>query len=213
MGSTDEGERRLAKQIFRDEVFAVLTPLAVDPGHPFPFISNLSTSLGVELRSPDGGDRLFARVKVPQVLPQWIRLETREQQGAYRYVSLLDLIRHNLHDLFPGMVVEDVLPFRITRNADVESDEVEEDDDLMEIIEEELRQRRRERTVRLELPPAPNPWMRQLLVTAPQATGRRRLRITVPVRLHNAADDCDLADSPAAIPTVESGRAAIAGGR
>lgn len=159
-------ERDLANQIFRQEVFPVLTPLAVDPGHPFPFISNLSTSLGVELHSPDGGERLFARVKVPQVLPQWIRLETPDRQGEHRYVSLLDLIRHNLNDLFPDMVVEDVLPFRITRNADVESDEIEEDDDLMEVIEEELRQRRRERTVRLELPPSPNPWMRQLLVEA-----------------------------------------------
>ncbi len=162
---TDE-EHDVARRIFRTDVFPVLTPLAVDPGHPFPFISNLSTSLGVELHSPDGGERLFARVKVPQVLPQWIRLETPAFAGQYRFISLLDLIRHNLNDLFPDMVVEDVLPFRITRNANVESDEIELDDDLMEIIEEELRQRRREQPVRLEFPPNPNPWIRQMVVSA-----------------------------------------------
>ena len=126
-------------------------PLAVDPGHPFPFISNLSISLGVELRTPDGGERLFARVKVPQVLPQWVRLETPEKQGEYRYISLLDVIRHNLNDLFPDMVVGDVMPFRITRNADVQGD-FEDADDLMEQIQAQLRERRFAPVVRMEVP-------------------------------------------------------------
>src|SRR5262249_4730179 len=122
-----EFQRGLANDYFRRNVFPVLTPLAVDPGHPFPFISNLSTSLGVTLRPPDSGEALFARVKVPDTFPQWLPLaEDRDngQPGERRcFVRLMDLIRHNLDDLFPGMTVTEVMPFRVTRNAAVEPDE------------------------------------------------------------------------------------------
>jgi len=155
-------ERRAAQDYYRTNVHPVLTPLAVDPGHPFPFISNLSTSLGVLLRHPAQEGDLFARVKVPQVLPSWIRLETDASQGQYRYVSVIDLIRHNLDELFPGMTVVDALPFRITRNADIERDE-EDAEDLLEMIADELRQRRIEKVVRLELGPSPNERLAQFL--------------------------------------------------
>jgi polyphosphate kinase len=157
----DEAQHRAANEFFRRTVFPVLTPLAFDPGHPFPFISNLSTSLGVLLRSPDADDRLFARVKVPDVFPQWLALP--DPSGDARagprpsFVKLLDIIGQNLDQLFPGMVVIDVMPFRVTRNADVEVDEDEPAENLAALVEEELRQRRFERVVRLEhgLPASP----------------------------------------------------------
>jgi polyphosphate kinase len=154
-----------ANQYFHDALFPVLTPLAVDPGHPFPFISNLSTSLGVMLRPPaehDGHDsrrdrrevngrvRQFARVKVPQMLPQWVHLsDDSDGEQGHRFVHLQQIIRHNLDKLFEGMELEQVEPFRITRNADIEREE-EDAEDLLELIEQELRDRRFARCVRLE---------------------------------------------------------------
>ncbi|HSU68620.1 MAG TPA: hypothetical protein VLJ39_17195, partial [Tepidisphaeraceae bacterium] len=113
----NEPERQQATLFFQANVFPVLTPLAVDPGIPFPFISNLSTSLGVVLHHPDRHENLFARVKVPEVLPKWIRVGDTAAGAPMRFVSLLDLICHNLQDLFPDMAVVDMMVFRITRNA------------------------------------------------------------------------------------------------
>ena len=155
-------EREAAARYFKANVYPVLTPLAVDPGHPFPFISNLSTSLGVILRHPAHGQELFARVKVPSMLPAWIRLETSAHPDRHRFVSLTDLISHNLADLFPGMQIVDTMPFRVTRNADIERDE-EDADDLLELIEEEVQQRRMAGAVRLEHGRAPNPRMLEFL--------------------------------------------------
>jgi polyphosphate kinase len=155
-------ERDQANRYFQSSVFPVLTPLAVDPGHPFPFISNLSLSLGVTLRHPQSEENLFARIKVPQVLPAWVRLDGEPAGGGFRFVRLIDVIRHNLEHLFPGMRVLSVMPFRITRNADVDRDE-EDAEDLLAMIEEELRRRRFEQVVRLEHGPDPDPWLRQML--------------------------------------------------
>ncbi len=155
-------ERVAAIRYFRANVFPVLTPLAVDPGIPFPFISNLSTSLGVILHHPDRHDNLFARVKVPEVLPAWVRIDDAGGATSMRFVSLQEIIRHNLQDLFPDMAVVDVMRFRVTRNADLERDE-EEADDLLELMEEELRQRRFAKVVRLEHGPDPNSWMLEFL--------------------------------------------------
>jgi polyphosphate kinase len=156
-------DHEAAGRYFRTNVFPVLTPLAVDPGHPFPFISNLSTSLGVTLRHPDREEPMFARVKVPEVLPAWVPLETAEGTGTYRFVSLMDMIRANLDALFPDMAVVNVMPFRLTRNADVEREE-EDADDLLSMIEQELRRRRFEKVVRLEHGPAPDRWMLRFLM-------------------------------------------------
>jgi polyphosphate kinase len=153
-------ERTWANQYFRTTVFPVLTPLAVDPGHPFPFMSNLSTSLGVVVLAPSSQDRSFARLKVPEVLPQWVQLPATN--GSHRFVSLLTLVGQNLQDLFPGMNIVDSMPFRLTRDAEVELEG--EAEDLRDLVAQELRQRRFGQVVRLEHGPKPSPWMVQFLV-------------------------------------------------
>lgn len=169
-----EEESRFCQQYFRSNLFPVLTPLTVDPGHPFPFISNLSTSLGVTLCSsasedPGGVEPLpqFARVKVPRVLPRWVRLPhpggAVTNGGPHRFVLLDQIIRQHLSDLFEGMTITEVEPFRVTRNADVEQDE-EDAEDLLELIEQQLRERRFGQTVRLEVDAQPSPAMTQFLM-------------------------------------------------
>ncbi len=153
-------EKENVKIYYIKNVFPVLTPLSVDPGHPFPFISNLSTSLGITLKHPDREEIFFARVKIPKVLPQWIRVENEHHEQIF--VSLLEVIKENLSDLFPAMQVLQVMPFRLTRNADIDRDE-EDAEDLLELIEEELRQRRFAEVVRLEHGPNPDPWMIKFL--------------------------------------------------
>jgi polyphosphate kinase len=160
-----EHQRGAARDYFRQTVYPVLTPLAVDPGHPFPLMSNLSTSLGILLHPPDTDERLFARVKVPDVFPQWVRVPDEGEDGRpgtrQSFVRLLDLNRAHLDELFPGMQVLEVMPFRITRNAEVETDDDAED--LAEMVEDELRQRRFEKTVRLEYGLPASPAQLQLL--------------------------------------------------
>jgi len=158
-----EPEREIANQHFRQNVFPIVTPMAVDPGHPFPFLSNLSLSLGVKLFHPTSKELLFARVKVPNMLAGWLRLESDEYPRDYRFVSLMDVVSHNLEALFPGMQVLSVTPFRVTRNADVERDE-EDAEDLLELIEQEVRERRFERIVRLEHRPNADPWTLRFLM-------------------------------------------------
>jgi len=157
-----EDERKLADEYFRRDLFPVLTPLAVDPGHPFPFISNLSESLGIVLRHPEEEERLFARVKIPANLPSWIRLGG-PTDGSYRYARLQDIVIDNLPVLFPDMAVLGVMPFRVTRNGDVERDE-EDAEDLLEMMEEELRARRFANVVRLEHGPNPDAWLLRFLL-------------------------------------------------
>lgn len=152
-------EKEVAQKFYQRNVFPVLTPLSVDPGHPFPFISNLSISLGVTLRAPHSEEKMFARVKIPQVLPSWIKIEGGKE---FKYISLVELIRENLADLFPSMEVINAMPFRLTRNADITRDE-EDAEDLLQMIEEELRARRFAEVVRLEHGPNPDPWMLKFL--------------------------------------------------
>ena len=145
------------KRYFTDNVFPVLTPLAVDPAHPFPYISNLSLSLAVVLRG-DTGEERFARVKVPKILPRWVPLP-----GGHRYVPLELVIAINLESLFPGVEILGSYPFRITRNTDLEIDP-DEADDLLELIQEEVRNRRFGEVVRLEVDPAMPETLRGLLL-------------------------------------------------
>jgi polyphosphate kinase len=161
-------ELEFAKAYFHRDLFPVLTPLAVDPGHPFPFISNLSESLGVVLRHPDEEERLFARVKVPANLPSWIALESAGDD-VYRFVRLQDIMIANLPALFPNMEVLGVMPFRVTRNGDVERDE-EDAEDLLEMMEEELRARRFASVVRLEHAPNPDTWLLRFLMNELELT-------------------------------------------
>ncbi len=146
-----------ADDFFRRQVFPILTPLAVDPGHPFPFISNLSRSMGVMLEAPDGM-RNFCRIKLPENLPRWVPLP-----GVHSFVPLEGVIAANLPALFPGMTVLEHHLFRLTRNADIELDE-EDADDLLAMVTEEIRKRRLAGVVRLELPGAMSDEMRQLLI-------------------------------------------------
>jgi polyphosphate kinase len=138
-------ERTEARAWFHRNVFPILTPLAVDPGHRFPFISNMSVSLGVMLRRPGESEQLFARVKVPEIPSRLYQVP-----GTRRYAPLQELIEHNLDELFPGMEILKVLPFRVTRNAEIEPDQ-EDADDLLEAIQRQLRERRFARVVRLEI--------------------------------------------------------------
>jgi polyphosphate kinase len=145
------------KEYFTARVFPVLTPLAVDPAHPFPYISNLSLSLAVILRG-DAGEERFARVKVPKILPRWVPLP-----GTHRYVPLELLIGANLEALFPGVEILGSYPFRITRNTDLEIDP-DEADDLLALIQEEVRNRRFAEVVRLEVHSGMPESLRQLLL-------------------------------------------------
>jgi polyphosphate kinase len=136
---TQEQRQRL-HELFAREIFPVLTPLAFDPGHPFPYISNLSLSLAVVVKSPQGEDR-FARVKVPDVLPRLVEVPGDHPAGNPAFVWLEDLIGENLGMLFPGMTVREYYAFRVTRNADIEIEE-DEASDLISTIAESIRMRR-----------------------------------------------------------------------
>jgi len=130
-----------------DDIFPVLTPLAVDPGHPFPYISNLSLNLAVMVRDPVTAERRFARVKVPPLLPRFVGLP-----DGRRFVPLEQVIAAHLDRLFPGMEIESHHPFRVTRNTDLTlQEEGEEADDLLAAVEMELRRRRFGQAVRLEV--------------------------------------------------------------
>jgi polyphosphate kinase len=155
--SLDDGDRDWVKKVFEERIFPVLTPLAVDPGHPFPYISNLSLNLAVIVRDPVGGERRFARVKVPPVLPGLLAMP-----DGKRFVALEQVIAAHLGSLFPGMEIESHHPFRVTRNADLTLEE-EEADDLLEAVEMELRRRRFGRAVRLEVDASITEEVRNLL--------------------------------------------------
>ena len=156
-----DAQREEARNFFIKNVSPALIPLALDPGHPFPYLSNLSTSVGFVLRRPDSQESSFARVKVPNIFPQWIRLEADSDPDTHCFVALHELIRHNADLLFPGLEIIDSTLFRITRNAEIESDE--DVDDIREMVEEELRQRRFEPVVRLQLEQNPNQWVKGIL--------------------------------------------------
>ena len=149
--------KRLGRQYFRRSVFPVLTPLGVDPGHPFPFLSNLSLSLAIEMRDPDTDEKRFARVKVPESLPRFVPLASWDAEGAgardeatHEFLPLEQLIAAHLDDLFPGMEILGCYPFRVTRDMDIAILE-EEAHDLLSIVDREIRRRRFGACVRLEV--------------------------------------------------------------
>ncbi|EFA72881.1 Polyphosphate kinase [Raphidiopsis brookii D9] len=152
----NEQQKLYLDEYFKEQIFPVLTPLAVDPSHPFPYISNLSLNLAVVVKNPETEEEYFARVKVPKVLPRFIPLpsELASDNGRPIHwigVPLEQAIAHNLDRLFPGMNIQECHPFRITRDADLELEE-DEADDLLLAIEQELRKRRMGGTpVRLEI--------------------------------------------------------------
>jgi len=161
---------------FQSQVFPVLTPLAVDPSHPFPYISGLSLNLAVVVRNPQTGTELFARVKVPPSLPRFVAV------GASRFVPLEDIIAAHLHDLFPGMEIQQTHAFRVTRNEDVE---VEEDDaeNLLLALERELLRRRFGPPVRLEVEESIDPHVLELLISELDVSELEVFRLPGPLDL------------------------------
>jgi len=141
-------QKKEADTYFEQQLYPIITPLAVDESHPFPFISNKSRSLAIKLKDPNNDEVLFARIKIPANRPRWIVLEQSDSKAVLLSVS--DLIKEKIEKFFPGMKVLSAHIFRVTRNADIERNE-EQADDLLEMIEEELRERRFADIVRLEI--------------------------------------------------------------
>ena len=200
-------DREYLADVFEQRIFPVLTPLAVDPAHPFPYISNLALSLAAMVSDPDTGDRRFVRVKVPTVFPRLVGLP-----DGVRFVPVEQLIAAQLHSLFVGMVVEEHAVFRVTRNVDLTLED-EEADDLLAAVEMELRRRRFGRAVRLEVQSGISEEMLELLVReldlGPRDVTAHRapLDLTCLWQLHTL-DRPDLKDKP--WPPVTAGRIAAA---
>jgi polyphosphate kinase len=169
-------EKASMDSFFDDRVFPVLTPLAVDPSHPFPYISGLSLNLAVVVRNPTTSAELFARVKVPPLLPRFVPVSDD------RFVPLEDVIAAHLHELFPGMEVIQHHMFRVTRNEDVE---VEEDDaeNLLKALERELLRRRFGPAVRLEVEESIDPHVLELLIEELGVTQQEVFRLPGPLDL------------------------------
>jgi polyphosphate kinase len=180
MGELAQEERQALADYFAREIFPVLTPLAFDPGHPFPYISNLSLSLAVVVRTPKGEER-FARVKVPDVLPRLIPLPggLSDPQNV-RFVWLEDLITNNLGMLFPGMEISEAHPFRVTRNADIEIQE-DEAEDLIRSIEESIRMRRFGSVVRVAVEKAMPQRIRDIIIENLEVRPEEVYTITPPM--------------------------------
>ncbi|NAZ83065.1 RNA degradosome polyphosphate kinase [Kineococcus sp. R8] len=180
---------------FREMVFPVLTPLAVDPAHPFPYISGLSLNLAVVVRNPTTDKEHFARVKVPPLLPRFVAVAPLEEEdgpvGAARFVPLEDVIAVHLDQLFPGMEVVQHHTFRVTRNEDLE---VEEDDaeNLLQALEKELLRRRFGPPVRLEVASDIDPAVRELLVRELGVSESEVYELPEPLDLRGLADIADL---------------------
>ncbi|WP_425413089.1 RNA degradosome polyphosphate kinase [Micromonospora citrea] len=195
----DDPERERLRAYFREQIFPVLTPLAVDPAHPFPYISGRSLNLAVAVRDPDGGSELFARVKVPNNVPRFVRVH-RDQPGV-RMLPVEDLISVHLGQLFSGMQVVECHLFRVTRNAEVEVDE-DRDEDLLQALERELARRRFGPPVRLEVDASISDHMLELLVRELDMHDQEVLRVPSLLdlsalwQLYNEADRPDLKDPP-----------------
>ncbi len=171
-------ERTAMTTLFEEQVFPVLTPLAVDPSHPFPYISGLSLNLAVVVRHPGTDNELFARVKVPPSLPRFIEVSSQ------RFVPLEDVIAGHLDMLFPGMEIVQNHTFRVTRNEDLD---VEEDDaeNLLQALERELMRRRFGPPVRLEVENSMDPYVLNLLISELGVTENEVFRLTGPLDLRS----------------------------
>jgi polyphosphate kinase len=160
----DDLERAELSTYFHEQVFPVLTPLAVDPAHPFPFVSGLSLNLAITVKHPDDGGQHFARVKVPDNVDRFVELGSREGvDGAVRFLPMEELIAAFLQVLFPGMEIVEHHAFRVTRNADMEVEE-DRDEDLLQAMERELARRRFGSPVRLEVSDDMTEHMLELLL-------------------------------------------------
>ena len=179
--------RRWTRRHFDEQVFPVLTPIAVDPSHPFPQVPNKSHNLVVLLRRPGKRGREFhGVVPIPRVLPRLVRLPAHLVGEGWHYVFLKSLIAANVHRLFPGLRIGGCAAFRVTRNSDLYIDE-EEAENLLRTIEEELRNRNRGRAVRIELQASCPPRLEKFLLDVFQLTAEDVYRVEGPVTLTHLA--------------------------
>ncbi len=202
-------EQDIATTYFHRQLFPVLTPLAVDPAHPFPYVSNLAISLGVLVRNPLTMEQRFARVKVPTLMKRFY------QVSDGRFVPVEDIIAANIGELFEGMTIVHVSTFRVTRNADLTLDS-EDADDLLAAVEMELRRRRFGRAVRLEVDNNIDPTVLAMLLDELELEDidvsyhRAPLAASALWEIHGAIDEPELKDTP--WPSVTAGRLAVADG-
>jgi polyphosphate kinase len=202
------GDRRALREYFREHIFPVLTPLAVDPAHPFPYISSLSLNLAVVVRDPEQGPALFARVKVPNNVPRFVRIPGGRGSGdghgsgeGFRFLPLEELIAAHLGELFSGMQVVEHHVFRVTRNADIEVDD-DRDEDLLQALERELARRRFGPPVRLEVAASVSDHVLDLLVRELDMDSHDVLRVpglldlSALWQVYGEAERPDLKDKP-----------------
>jgi polyphosphate kinase len=185
-------ERKYVSKIFSDRIFPVLTPLAVDPSHPFPYISGLSLNLAVIVKNPTTGAVFFARVKVPPILNRFMPVGPGKAQ---KYILLESVIATHLQELFPGMIIEDHYTFRVTRNQDLDIDE-EESENLLISLEQELQRRRFGPPVRLEIEEGIDPARLESLAEQLQIAPENIVSVPNPIDLTslNKLADLELPD-------------------
>lgn len=176
-----ESDRERVDEIFSAQIFPVLMPLAVDPAHPFPYISGLSLNLSIRVRSPKTGKVEFARLKVPTVLPRFVQLPD-DKSGLLRFIPLEDLISNHLGDLFPGMEILEHHEFRVTRNEDVEVDE-DESENLIKSLEKQILNRRFGPPIRLEITDDMDAVTLGLLMSELDITEQEVYRLPAPLDL------------------------------
>jgi polyphosphate kinase len=193
----DEDQRRAADEYFEDNVFPVLTPLAFDPGRPFPHISNLSLNLAVLVKDAEGTER-FARVKIPSALPRFVPIPAPKGSGLLAKLKktreshlllLEDLIAAHLPALFSGMEIEEAHAFKVTRDAELAIQEIEADD-LLETIEESVRQRRFGSVVRVTISDRTPPFVRSILEENLQVSPEEVLVLTPPLSMSDLFGVC-----------------------
>ena len=186
----DQEERGYVSKLFSDRIFPVLTPLAVDPSHPFPYISGLSLNLAVIVKNSKTSEQFFARVKVPPILSRFIPTNS---VGSTRFIPLEEVIAIHLQELFPGMVIEDHYTFRVTRNQDLEIEE-EESEDLLLTLEQELLRRRFGPPVRLEIEKGIDKALLQTLAAELAIDKENNISVATPLDLTdlNRIADLDL---------------------
>ncbi len=176
----DEADRDRMHDVFQNQIFPVLMPLAVDPAHPFPYISGLSLNLSVRVRNPKTEKVEFARLKVPTNLPRFVQLP--DVRGILRYIPLEDLIANHLGELFPGMEILEHHEFRVTRNEDVVIEE-DETENLLQALEKELLRRRFGSPIRLEISDDMDELTLELLMQELRITDREVYRLPAPLDL------------------------------
>ncbi len=180
--SLDEADQAVMEEFFTEQIFPVLMPLAVDPAHPFPYISGLSLNLAVRVRNTKTGTEEFARLKVPPMLPRFLRIDKREELTDVRFLTLEDLISNHLSHLFPGMEIVEHHAFRVTRNEDVQIDE-DETENLIQVLEKGLLRRRFGPPIRLEISQAMDSVTLDLLVRELDITEQEVYRLPEPLNL------------------------------